>query len=134
MISVKFLYKQLDKKGKTAQRPVYFNVIFPTQDIEFLKSKVLLYLAIAIWQARYVGHGVLSHSVMFDCLRPTDCSPPGFCVHGIHQARILEWVVTSYSRRSSRPRDQTHVSWSLASPALAGRFFTTCATWEAPRV
>ena len=39
-----------------------------------------------------------------------DCSPPGSSVHGIFQARILEWVAISYSRGSSRPRDQTHIS------------------------
>ena len=38
------------------------------------------------------------------------CSPPGFSVHGISQARILEWVAVSFSRGSSQPRDQTHVS------------------------
>ena len=40
-----------------------------------------------------------------------NCSPPGSSVHGILQARILEWVVTSPSRGSSRPRDHTHVSY-----------------------
>ena len=39
-----------------------------------------------------------------------DCSPPGSSVHGILQARILEWVVSSFSRGSSRPRDLTQVS------------------------
>ena len=39
-----------------------------------------------------------------------DCSPPGSSVHGILQARILEWVVISFSRASSQPRDQTWVS------------------------
>ena len=39
-----------------------------------------------------------------------DCSPPGSSVHGILQARILEWVAISFSRGSSRPRDQTRVS------------------------
>ena len=43
-----------------------------------------------------------------------DCSPPGSSVHGISQARILEWVAISFSRGSSRPRDWTWV------PALAG--------------
>ena len=38
-----------------------------------------------------------------------DCSLPGSTVHGIFQARILEWVATSYSRESSGPRDQTHI-------------------------
>ena len=41
---------------------------------------------------------------------PMDCSLPGSSVHGILQARILEWVVISSSRASSRPRDQTRVS------------------------
>ena len=36
---------------------------------------------------------------------PTDCSLPGSSVHGIFQARILEWVAISFSRRSSQPRD-----------------------------
>ena len=39
-----------------------------------------------------------------------DCSPPGSSVHGILQARILEWVAIPFSRRSSQPRDQTRVS------------------------
>ena len=38
-----------------------------------------------------------------------DCSPPGSSVHGISQARILEWVAISYSRGPSPPRDQTRV-------------------------
>ena len=41
---------------------------------------------------------------------PMDCSLPGFSVHGIFQARVLEWVVISFSRGSSRPRDRTQVS------------------------
>ena len=36
---------------------------------------------------------------------PMDCSLPGSYVHGIFQARVLEWVAISFSRRSSRPRD-----------------------------
>ena len=42
---------------------------------------------------------------------PMDCSPPGFSIHGIFQARILEWVVIFFSRGSFRPRDLTHVSY-----------------------
>ena len=107
-----------------------------------------------------------------------DCNPPSFSVHGIFQARMLEWIAISFSRGSSQPRNQTQVSsvakcvqlfvtldcsspgssvhgiiqasileWvaifssrgsshpgieqvSLASPALAGGFFSTGATWE----
>ena len=36
---------------------------------------------------------------------PMDCSLPGFSLHGILQARVLEWVAISFSRGSSRPRD-----------------------------
>ena len=50
---------------------------------------------------------------------PTDCSPLGFSVHRTFQARILEWVAISYSRRSPQPRDWTNAS------CTAGRFFTT---------
>ena len=41
---------------------------------------------------------------------PKNCSPSGFCVHGIFQARKLEWVAISTSRGSSQPRGRTHVS------------------------
>ena len=41
---------------------------------------------------------------------PVDCSPPGSSIHGIPQARILEWVAISFSRGSSQPRDRTQVS------------------------
>ena len=52
---------------------------------------------------------------------PMDCSLPGSSVHGILQARILEWAAISFSRGSSPTKDR-------ASPALAGGFFTTSAT------
>ena len=48
----------------------------------------------------------------------TDCSLPGSSVHGILQARILEWAAIPFSRASSQPRDQTQVSYT------AGRLFT----------
>ena len=38
---------------------------------------------------------------------PMDCGPPGSSVHGILQARTLEWVAILFSRESSQPRDQT---------------------------
>ena len=41
---------------------------------------------------------------------PMDCSSPGFSIHGIFQARVLEWVAISFPRGSSQPRDQTRVS------------------------
>ena len=50
----------------------------------------------------------LSHVRLF--WNPMDCSPPGSSVHGISQARILEWVAISFSRGSSQPRDWTCIS------------------------
>ena len=54
-----------------------------------------------------------------------DCSPPGSWVHGIPQARILEWEAIPFSRGSSQHRDRTQVS------CIAGKFFTTWDTREA---
>ena len=42
---------------------------------------------------------------------PVDCSPPDSSVHGILQARILEWVAMPSFRESSQPRDQTFISY-----------------------
>ena len=58
----------------------------------------------------YMPACLLSRSVLSNTLRPMDCSPPGSPVHGILQARILEWVATSYFRETSQPRDGTCVS------------------------
>ena len=54
---------------------------------------------------------------------PVDCSAPDSSVHGIFQARILEWVTISYPREFSWPMNRTWVS--CISYRLAGRFFTT---------
>ena len=50
------------------------------------------------------------------------CNPMDYTVHGILQARILEWVAIPFSTGSSQPRDRTQVSYS------AGGFFTSWAT------
>ena len=79
------------------------------------------YSNVYIW-----GVGVCS--VAQSCLTlcsPMDCSPPGSSVHGILQARILEWVAMPSSRGTLWTMDQTWVS------CTAGGFFTTNATWEA---
>ena len=59
---------------------------------------------------------------------PIDCSLPGSSVHGILQSRILEWVAMPSSRDLPKPGIEL---LSLMSPALAGGFVTTSATWEA---
>ena len=60
-----------------------------------------------------------------------DCNPPGSSVHGILQAIILEWVAMPPPEDLTDPGIESE---SLLSPALAGGFFTTIATWEAPWV
>ena len=49
---------------------------------------------------------------------PVDCSPPGSLVHGILQARILEWVAISFSRGSPQPRDRTRVPHRICRQIL----------------
>ena len=53
---------------------------------------------------------------------PMDSSPAGSSVHGILQARILEWVAMASSRGTSQPRDHTCITWDSCT---AGGFFTT---------
>ena len=69
-----------------------------------------------------------SESEAQSCLtlcNPMDCSLSRSSVHGIFQARVLEWIAISFSRGSSRPRNRTRVS------GIAGRHFTVWATREA---
>ena len=55
----------------------------------------------------------------------TLCNPMDYTVHGILQARILEWVAFPFYKGSAQPRDRTQFS------RIAGRFFTSWATREA---
>ena len=67
-------------------------------------------------------------SVMSSSLRPMDCSLPGFSVHGILQARLLEWLAIPFSRGSSQPWDWTQTS------CTEGSFYTIWTTREAQRL
>ena len=60
---------------------------------------------------------------------PVDCSLPGSSVHGVLQARILEWVAILSTRDLPDSRIEPA---SLMSSALAGMFFTASTSWEAP--
>ena len=74
-----------------------------------------------IWSNQDVLKQVSEVNITQSCLTlcdPMDYSLPGSSVHGILQARILEWVAVPFSRGSPQPRDQTQVSH------IAGRFFT----------
>ena len=69
---------------------------------------------------------VLVTSVVSDSCDPVDCSPPGSSVHGILQARILEWTSAMSSFRDLPNPGIKLVS--LRSPLLADRFFTSSTT------
>ena len=86
----------------------------------------------SLWEATGPGSVLWGHvyvlviqscPTLCDCL---DCSPPCFSVHGILQARILEWIAIPFSRGSSWPRNGTPAS------CIKGRFFTAQATREVP--
>ena len=79
--------------------------IFPIQGL----NVGLLHGRQSLYYLRHHGRPYTSHSeVAQSCLTlcdPMDCSLLGFSVHGIFQARVLEWVAISFSRGSSWPRD-----------------------------
>ena len=97
------------------------------------KSKLMWYGKSFLLTLKIQGLNIVSNtkwkwkwscSVMSDSLQPMDYSLPGSLVHGIFQARVLEWVAISFSRGSSQPKNRTWVSH------VAGRRFTIWATRE----
>ena len=76
------------------------------------------------WFQEAGGQGSLVAQSCLALCDPMDCSPPGSSVHGLLQARMLEWVAMPSSRGSSHPRDWIQVSH------IAGGFFTAWATRE----
>ena len=90
-------------------------------------SQILNHLTIREVPGPHTLNVCVSHSVMSDSLWPHGLySLLGSSVHGILQARILEWVAIPFSRESSQPRNQTQVSY------IAGGFFNSLLS-EPPR-
>ena len=81
-------------------------------------------------QARREGTCAKSLQLCLTLCHPTDCSPPGSSVHGSLQAKILSGLPCPPPGVLPNPGIEPT---SFTSPALAGRFFTTSATWEAQR-
>ena len=75
--------------------------------------------------SKEMKNGIFSILVKVAQSCPTLCDPMDYMVHGILQARILEWVAFPFSRGSSQPRDQTQVS------RITGGFFISWAKREA---
>ena len=96
-----------------------------------LQYSVLLFrsissLLLVYWSFLFYPYTVkVNVKVKVILLCPTLRDSMDYTVHGILQARILEWVAFHFFRGSSQPRDQTRVS------SIAGRFFTKRATREA---
>ena len=72
----------------------------------------------------YYSESEVAQSCLTLC-DPMDCRLSGSSVHGLFQARVLEWIAISFSRGSSQPRNRTQVS------RITGRRFTVWATREA---
>ena len=78
---------------------------------------VCIYMYIYIYKC-FVSYSVIDkNKVILDAqlcqtlCNTMDCSPPGSSANGISQARRLEWVAIPFSMGTSRPRDQTHISY-----------------------
>ena len=84
------LYSPWGCKGSDINEPLSLSLYFPNDENLILIICCCLFAKL--------------HLTLWD---PMDCSPPGSSVHGILQARALEWVAESSSRGSSRPRDRT---------------------------
>ena len=85
-------------------------------------------LIVRVQRTKQVKHLYVCVLVTQLCLtlcNPLDCSPPGFSVHAIFQARVLEWVAMPSSRGSSWPKDQTQAF------CICRQILYHCATWEA---
>ena len=91
----------------------YLNTIsFIYPQFPFFFSSFLTNNYLGVWF--YFVHACMHAKLFQPCLtlcHPTDCTLPGFSVHGILQVRIWDWVAVPSSKGSSRPRNWTHVSY-----------------------
>ena len=101
------------------QQCIYVN---PNQKVKH-KYHIFTYLC----ESRKI---VCANSMCLTLCDPMDCSPPGFSVHGILQARALELVAISFFRGSFRHSNQTHVS---CMSCIGRQILYHRATWEAPK-
>ena len=106
------------QRGHHAE-PLATNLIFISCFMKTARSKAL---SQELW---FISMCVLVAESCPTLCDPMDCSPPDSSVHGIFQARTLEWVAISFSRGSFWPRDPTWVS------CIAGKFLIIWGTREA---
>ena len=92
----------------------------------YIHTGVYIYVCVCVYMHTCIYVFLLCVSKLLQSCptlcNPMDCSLPDSSVHGILQARILEWATMASSRGSSQPRNQTCVS---CSSCITGGFFTT---------
>ena len=112
----------LKKKNKSGlrspvQRPFSLELAHCSNSISHSNKLYFPLILSHVW--KFFSNPCLDHDIVCVCevaqscptlCDPVDWSLPGFSIHGILQARILEWVTISFSRGSSQPRDPTRVS------------------------
>ena len=97
----------------------------------YMNSSIRIVNPFPLWETSLSVKVLCLCIVVIKCVKvaqscPTLCDPMDYMVHGILQARILEWVAFPFSRGSSQPNDRTQVS------CITGGFFTSWATREPP--
>ena len=100
---------------KKSSKELIIWIIWQDEDIQWL-------LSVEVLDSKTVK--ILDTQLCPTLCDPMNCRPPGSIVHGILQARLLEWVAIPFPRGSFQPRHQTQVS------CIAGRFFTIWATGD----
>ena len=95
-----------------------FNVYYPVKSLKVTSQMKLSFKVMCVLCAQLCP-------ALWD---PMNCSPPGSSVHGVFQARVLEWVAISYSRGSSWSKDQTRVS---CVSCIGRKILYLCTTCEA---
>ena len=118
-LSCSFIFKTISLKSKEAH---LWNLYSTSQAPYLIPTVIISWLVMSAKSA--------SLQLCPTPCTPIDCSLPGYSVHGILQATILERVAMPPPRGCLWPKDRTHIL-SLESPALAEGFFTTSVTWEA---
>ena len=143
---IKVWYRRAQTLGLLWAYPTGFHETISDVGFEYMMVIVCLF-SVSIFSSKgYLSHGSKKKKIWFGIPKlrnskasfqwqkvkvkvaqscPTLCDSIDLIVHGIAQARILEWVAFPFSRGPSQPRDRTQVSH------IAGGFFTSLASGEA---
>ena len=103
-------------------------IFVPQKNLLFFLKQILFPYGLETMKSIFTKQALIILNEILTCCKvntkvtqscPILCDSMGKTVHGILQARILEWVAVPFSRGSSQPRDRTQVSY------IAGEFFTS---------